>query len=152
LYSISMLNTQKKHTLSYKTVLLCQLRQLACRHYQFLVIGGGNRSTRSTRVCKKSFWYQWNVKCLCIPHKEAKPTNHVLRFNFTLRYILTYQDAAMVLNDESPYTDENINSIFIILIIWILYSISSSFDFISQKWLKYMYNNLSSNFAISSKS
>ena len=62
------------------------------------------------------------------------------------------QDAAMVLNDESPYTDENINSIFIILIIWILYSISSSFDFISQKWLKYMYDNLSSNFAISSKS
>jgi hypothetical protein len=33
LYSISMLNTQKKYTFSYKTFLLCQLRQLACRHY-----------------------------------------------------------------------------------------------------------------------
>jgi hypothetical protein len=43
------------------------------------------------------------------------------------------QDAAMVLNDESPYTDENINSIFIILIIWILYSSSYTFDFITQK-------------------
>ena len=38
MYSISMLNTQKKHTFSYKTFLLCQLRQLACRHYKVIAV------------------------------------------------------------------------------------------------------------------
>ena len=47
-----MLNTQKKHTFSYKTFLLCQLRQLACRHYIYpFILKNMGAAIIDFRVC-----------------------------------------------------------------------------------------------------